>query len=371
MTRTSGPLGWLVAATLLASSACPTLAPAQTAPTQTVSFIARRDFEAGTYPHSVAVADFNGDGVQDLAVVGIALSNDVSVLLGNGDGTFRAPISVPVGSDQLSVVVGDFNGDGVPDLAVGRLDSDNNISLPGIVSVSLGNGDGTFQPPVNYTVGVYPWSVAVGDLNRDGTLDLVVANAGDNDVSILLGNGDGTFGTPANVPVGQDPFSVVVGDFNGDGVLDLAVANSIDNDASILLGNGDGTFQAAVTFAVGTSPRSLAVGDFNGDGTLDLAVANEGDNNASILLGNGEGTFRPPTTFAAGIVPVFVVVGDFNGDGKPDLGVANSAYCCTCPNPRVCGRVPGGVSVLLGNGDGTFRAAQSVVAGGSPGSGSS
>src|SRR5205807_9910163 len=142
MTRTSGPLGWLVAATLLASSACPTLAPAQT-----VSFIAQRNFEAGTYPNSVAVADFNGDGMQDLAVAHFALSNDVSVLLGNGDGTFRAPISVPVGSDQLSVVVGDFNGDGVPDLAVGRLDSDNNISLPGIVSVSLGNGDGTFQAP--------------------------------------------------------------------------------------------------------------------------------------------------------------------------------------------------------------------------------
>jgi hypothetical protein len=182
-----------------------------------------------------------------------------------------------VGTNPASVAVGDFNGDGKLDLAVANSASNN-------VSVLLGNGDGTFQAAVNYAVGTNPASVAVGDLNGDGKLDLAVANIGSNNVSVLLGNGDGTFKAAVNYAVGSSPYSVAVGDFNGDGKLDLAVANPGSNNVSVLLGNGDGTFQTAVNYAVGSYPYSVAVGDFDGDGRMDLAVANHGSNNVSILL---------------------------------------------------------------------------------------
>src|SRR5262249_14539320 len=151
-----------------------------------------------------------------------------------------------------------------------------------------------------------PLGIAAGDFNDDGNLDLAVANAGTNNVSILLGVGDGTFGAATNFNVGTAPAALAVGDFNGDGKLDLAVANcGVDNNVSILLGDGNGSFSPASTptVGVGTTPIAIAVGDFNGDGVLDLAVVNSGDNNISILLGNGDGTFAAAGPFSTGAGP--------------------------------------------------------------------
>ena len=167
--------------------------------------------------------------------------------------------------------------------------------------------------------GFSPYSVATGDFNGDGKLDLVVAN-NVSTVSVFLGNGDGTFQPAVNYAAGSSPKAVAVGDFNGDGKLDLAVANAFSNNVSILFGNGDGTFQPAVNYSVPCCPSSVALGDFNGDGKLDLVVTT---NSASVLLGNGDGTFQPALNYAAGSSPATVAVGDFNGDGKLDLAVTD------------------------------------------------
>ena len=333
------------------------------------SFRAARTFSAGTNPRSVAVGDFNGDGVPDLAVANTG-SNNVSVLLGNGDGSFQAAESFPVATGPSSVVVGDFNGDGKLDLAVTTEAGSPAPPLPtDTVSVLLGNGDGTFQEARDSAVStVGPSSVAVGDFNGDGVPDLAVVGA--NGVSVLLGHGDGTFET--GLAFAAPGVSVVVGDIDGDGVPDLAVAGV--QGVSVLVGHGDGTFQAARNFAAsdGRVPYSVAVGDFNGDGVLDLAVASAAPTlitgtapgTVSVLLGNGNGTFQAALNVALGMDPRFVAVGDFNGDGAPDLVVAeDGGYTCS---QRSCVSNPGGVSVLLGNGDGTVQGAKSLAAGANP-----
>jgi len=306
------------------------------------TFAPQIPYTAGTDPMSVAVGDFNGDGILDLAVVNGFFDDSVSVLLGQGDGTFQAPVAYALGGGPQFLAVGDFNSDGFLDLVV-----TNTTSVS--ISVLLGKGDGSFNAPVTYlTDGSF--SVAVGDFNHDGVPDLAVTSYADNWVSVLLGKGDGSFGTlPTLVTytTGNNPAGVAVGDFNGDGVLDLAVANAGDDTVSVLLGNGDGTFQTQVTYATGASPISLAVADFNGDGIPDLAVVNSPDNNlsdstVSVLLGRGDGTFNAQVAYATGSLPESVAVGDFNGDGIPDLAVANSG--------------DNTVSVLLGKVDGTFNA---------------
>ena len=304
-------------------------------------------FGAGTDPDAVAVGDFNGDGKLDLAVANEG-SNNVSIILGNGDGTFQAAVDYGAESNPDSVAVGDFRGDGKLDLVVAN-DGSNNVSI------LLGNGDGTFQAAVNYGVGSAPTSVAVGDFNGDGKLDLVVANELSNNVSILLGNGDGTFQAAVNYGAGMTLFWVAVGDFNGDGKLDLAVADAVSDYVSVLLGNGDGTFKTAVPYVAGLEPFSLAVADFNGDGKLDLAVANLENDYVSILLGNGNGTFKAAVNYVTGIEPTSVAVADFNGDGRLDLVVGG----VNSDNVNV-------VSVLLGNGDGTFQAAVNYGTGSLP-----
>ena len=310
----------------------------------------------GSNPMSIAVGDFNNDGKLDLAIANNCAScspvypSTLTILLGNGDGTFRtapgSPITVPFGPEFVGA--GDFNGDGKLDLVVANMFGNG-------LTILLGNGDGSFTPaagsPIT-TVGGNPMSIGIGDFNGDGILDLAVTDGTveTHNLTILLGKGDGTFTPVSPSPAtGSAPAGIAVGDFNGDGKLDLAVTNAFDNTVTILLGNGDGTFTptASSPLAVGTEPLAVAVGDFNGDGKLDLAVANVGSNNVTIFLGNGNGTFTPASgsPVAVGSGPNAVAVGDFNGDGKLDLAVSNSAS--------------NNVTILLGNGDGTFTPASS------------
>jgi hypothetical protein len=295
----------------------------------------------GADPNAIVAGDFNGDGRLDLAVVN-SDNDDISVLISNGDGTFQPQVTYPVGSEPNAIVAGDFTGDGKLDLAV--VDSSVSYGSDGMVSVLLGNGDGTFQPAQQYTVGENPEAIVAGDFTGDARLDLAVADSGSNAVSILLGNGDGTFQPAQQYAVGSKPVAIAAGDFTGDGQLDLAVADEDSNQVSILLGNGDGNFQPAVDYLAGANPADypagIVAGDFTGDGRLDLAVSNLEDYSVSVLLGNGDGTFQPAVRYGGLLFPTTIVAGDFTDDGHLDLAVA----------------VSNGVSILLGNGDGTFAA---------------
>jgi hypothetical protein len=300
--------------------------------------------------NTVLTADFNGDGFPDLVILGY---NNISVLLGNGDGTFTAAPN-PTSDLPGAIAVGDFNGDGIPDLAVAP------ILDEGYSEVLLGNGDGTFTV-ANGSFGMGNGtatsnSIAAADFNGDGKLDLVETCASEDDqpCNLLLiqsGNGDGTFmQSPAVlIPLAfSGSQSMAVGDFNGDGQPDVAVTNSGANGVNVFL-NSKGSLSAVSAIpATGTGPTSIAAADFNGDGKLDLAVANYGSDNVTILLGNGDGTFTAAASPATGTAPNSVAVADFNGDGVPDLAVANAGSS--------------NVTILLGNGDGTFTAAASPAA---------
>jgi hypothetical protein len=303
----------------------------------------------------VAIGDLNGDGKSDLMTANNGSSGSgftVSVLLGNGDGTFGVRTNFSTGVTPLSLAIGDLNSDGNLDLVTAN-------SLPSTLSVLPGNGDGTFGSKRDYGTGIAPISLAIGDLNGDGTLDLSTAYGTyeNSTVSALLGNGDGSFGVKADFGTGVYPTSVAVGDLNGDGKLDLATANNGSTNlgistVSVLLGRGDGTFGLKTDFGTGDYPKSVAIGDLNGDGKPDLAVACPGSSAISVLLGNGDGTFGVRTDFGAGTFPQFVAIGDLNGDGKPDLAAVNDGSST--------------VSVLLGNGDGSFGVKTDFAVGGGP-----
>jgi hypothetical protein len=314
-----------------------TLASAPSAVWADPLFGMKTDISTGNLPRWVAIGDLNADRKPDL-VVANQMSGTVSVLLGNGDGTFAGKMDLCPGGCPWPVVIGDLNGDGKPDLAAADECSDT-------VSVMLGSGGGTFGARTGFGTGGHSLAMAIGDLNGDGKLDLVTANGYGSTVTVLLGNGDGTFGMGTDLGTENCPRSVAIGDLNGDGKPDLAVANcgpyeDPGHTVSVLLGNGDGTFDAKTDYGTGGYPVSVAIGDLNADGKPDLATANAFENTVSVLLGAGAGTFAAKTDYGTGIGAFSVGIGDLNADGEPDLAVANYAS--------------NAVSVLLGNGDGTF-----------------
>jgi hypothetical protein len=270
----------------------------------------------GSFPGPVVTADFNNDGRADL--VAGDTSNYLTVQLGNGNGTFTAKPSIATGQ-VVALAAGDFNGDGMQDLAVSTAGSN-------VVTILLGNGDGAFTAANGLPAGAVASSIVVGDFNGDGVPDLATIAPAVNAVTIFVGNGNGTFTNETQMPeTGSSPRVAVSGDFNGDGKLDLAVTNGGSNNVTILLGNGDGTFTAtSVSPAVGTDPFSITAADFNLDGNLDLAVANQVDGTVSILLNQGQAVFQqagPPLQVQTNAF--LLLSGDFNGDGAPDLIVTS------------------------------------------------
>jgi hypothetical protein len=299
-------------------------------------------------PIYIAAADFNHDGKMDIAISTVGAGTyplEVQVFLGNGDGTFGPPTAYDVNEAAGPLAVGDFNNDGNADLAVLQ----SGVDGPWFVSVLLGNGDGTFQAPANYTLTAAPYGLTLGDFNGDGFLDIATTTytEGCACVAVLLGNGDGTFQEPAiltNLQAGAGP--LVAGHFGASKNLDLAavVSATLSSEAvQILLGNGDGTFSLGDSYPLSAlDTESIIAADFRNNGKTDLAVPEFEGMGVAVLLGNGNGTFQQPVvydlTYAWG-----VVAADMNGDGILDL-VASTT-----------GLNPGGVGIFYGNGDGTFQ----------------
>ena len=316
------------------------------------SFAPQVSYGTGLGPNTAELSDFNLDGKLDIVATnaGNNYVNTVSVLLGNGDGTFQDQLITTNSVRQVAEAVGDVNNDGKPDLVVAN-------GTFNTLSVLLGKGDGTLSPPLRLLTGVYPSAVVVGDFNADGRLDIAATIEYSNNVSLFLGNGDGSFQSPHSFAVGSSPAGIAIGDVNADGSSDLVVTNYSGSSVSVLLGNGDGTFQAQRIFATDPWTYRVSIGDVNLDGKLDIVTGNiqyfsSQSNSVSVLLGNGDGTFLPQQTLSAIGNPYSVTQGDINGDGKPDLVVAIAAGSGNT------------VSMYLGNGDGTFQAAQPFASGG-------
>jgi hypothetical protein len=289
------------------------------------------------------VADFNGDGKQDVAG-SVCDGGYLYVSLGNGDGTFQAPIYTAIVNNVIyGLTVADFNGDGKLDVAI--INDVNNVA------VMLGNGNGTFQPAKNFLTGVDPYSVATGDFNGDGKLDLILVAQTDNAINVLLGNGDGTFQPYIASPTGGvDPYGLAIGDFNGDGKLDLATTEADSEQVTVMFGNGDGTFNFNADYF--TNLYEITAVDMNGDGILDLvglAQPPVGYTGIAIMYGNPGGTFQSPMFVSITTVDFQQYdsfgVADMNGDGKPDLWAFGSAG----------DNIGDAIFSILGNGNGTFQ----------------
>lgn len=276
------------------------------------SFKGRRTFEAGGGTNALEGADFNNDGIMDL----IATNYDdgtVSVFIGNGDGAFSSS-ALAVGAQPFSVTVDGFNNDGFQDFATANFDS--------FSSVFLGTGNGTFSAVQSLATGTRPRDIVTADVNKDGLVDLVTADFNSDTVTVLLGVGDGTFGASSSYDVGNGPASLAVGDLNNDGYADIVTAEVNSGDMSVLFGAADGSFSGLQAYAAGGGAKGVKLADLNGDGALDAIVASRDEDSATVLLGRGDGTFEEGTDFLAGDVNE-VTIADFNQDGVYDILTAD------------------------------------------------
>jgi len=332
---------------------------AQRVPAQTpaLTFAAAATIRVGSGPFDLVVADFNNNGNKDVAVAN-SDSSDVTVLWGNGNGTFLDPgVTYAVGNFPVAIAAGQLTNDTNLDLVTAN---DGSFNL----SILMGTGSGaSFNGPTNSDAGGSPEAVALGDFNNDGKTDVATAELFDDTVTVRLGNKDatGTFGLAFSTDELGSPFGLAAANLLGDSNLDLVVALNDLSMVAVLTGNGDGTFAApdctadptpAGCYPVGTSPAGVALADLNNDLKLDIIVANEDSDDVSVLLNNGDGTFGPATSLDAGVLsfPEVVRVADFNGDGKRDIVCALSGADA--------------VAVFRGKGDGTFEAADVFDTGG-------
>jgi len=312
-----------------------------------VSFATSGTYLAGSKPYALLAGDLDGDGNLDL-VTANELEDSVTVLLGNGDGTFRrAAANFPTGEYPTGGAIADFNLDGVPDVATANYHGNS-------VSILIGAGDGTLLPPVHYptTAGAATSNLAVGDLDGDGYLDVVATNPEAGSISLLWGLPGGTLEPSLNVPVGpvgghssSAPFSAAIGDFDGDGKNDVAVADLIGRAVVVRLGAGGRALGPEVAHSEGgVGPFICMAGDVAPDGKLDVVCSNRGSDDVSVLPGLGGGILADPVVSGAGAGtgPYSLAVADFNLDGAPDVVTANF--------------LTGTASVLLGVGDGRFEA---------------
>ena len=296
------------------------------------NFRAPTSFRAGKFPVAAVAGDFNNDNRPDLAVLNANEgSNNVAVMLNNGTGGFNTPVNTPISEKPITLAAGDFNNDGKLDLVVGHLTP----TLDQVTTFLLGNGSGGFSAAtISTREPFFAWQV--GDLNGDGKADLIASNVADTisgtpsqrGLYVLLGNGNGTFEAPRQIAT-IAASKLLLYDFNGDGKLDVAVA-AFDYKLAILFGDGVGGLAEPINFPLpqtsasfSSLPRAMALGDFNNDGRVDVALTNYSNGSIEILTGNGTGGFGAPIGFVSGENPDTLAVADFNGDGRPDLAVAN------------------------------------------------
>jgi hypothetical protein len=302
------------------------------------------DYDVGTFPFGAYAAVLDTDDDMDLAVAN-RNSNNIGILLNNGDATFAAPSNFATDTTPVYVYSADFDADGDMDMAAADF-------VIGEVSVLLNNGNGTFATYVNYDTDTASTGVVAADFDGDGVIDLAVANWSFDNVSILLGDGDGTFGTAVNYGTGNGPNHVFAADLDNDADVDLITTNGLSNSVSIMLNNGDATFGSHTDFTTGTCPEGSYAADLDGDGDLDLVTANKGSNNVSVLINGGSGSYGTHVTYDVGSYPMHLYASDFDGDGDIDLATANI--------------ISDDVSILRSNGDGTFATHVDYDAGDGP-----
>jgi hypothetical protein len=294
----------------------------------------------------IATADINGDGKLDVVTTSF-VSGEVSILLGNGDGTFKSEQRMPVGPYPSSVVLVDVTGDGVLDLVTTHYTT-------GEVAIFKGNNDGTFVPYKRMPVGDLPSAVAVVDVNGDGIPDIVTAHMNANQVHVFVGATDGTYALSATIPVGDGPASLAVRPLSPGRLPAIVTANFNSNDVSVLTNSGQGIFQHEVRIAAADGPAAIALADADGDGAIDIVTANARANSVSLLRGHGDGTFDPARSLTVGKQPGAIVVADVTGDRKPDLLTANFGSS--------------DISILNGSGASGFAPEQRVSVGAAPAS---